>query len=163
MTAFDFVVLGIVGLSFLLGIGRGVISEILAVASWILAFLAAKTMHGSLAGVLTAWMSDPVLRKAMAMTAIVLFVLLAGTAARILIAKIVAAAGLGLVDRLLGGLFGLVRGILVAIVLVMLGGMTVLPRQPWWKDAALSPPLETLAVAAKGYLPQDLSARIRFH
>ena len=163
MTVFDFAVLGIVGVSFLLGIGRGVISEILAVVSWFLAFWAAKALHDPLAGLLNVWMNDPALRKAVAMIAIVLVVLLAGTIARILITKLVSVVGLGMVDRLLGGVFGFARGVLVSMVLVMLGGMTGLPKLPWWRQAVLSPPLETLAIATKGYLPRDLSARILFH
>ena len=163
MTAFDFAVLGIVGLSFLLGIGRGVIGEILAVLSWFLAYWAAKALHEPLAGLLAVSMGDPALRQATAMIAIVVVVLMACTAARMVIAKLMVAVGLGMVDRLLGGAFGLVRGVLVSMVLMILGGMTGLPKLPWWRDAVLSPPLETLAIAAKGYLPRDLSARIRFH
>jgi membrane protein required for colicin V production len=34
----------------------------------------------------------------------------------------------------------LVRGLLVVMVLVGLGGMTSAPKQPWWKEATLSPP-----------------------
>jgi membrane protein required for colicin V production len=59
-------------------------------------------------------------------------------------------------------LFGLARGVLVSMVLVGLGGMTAAPKQSWWKEAALSPPLETAVLVARQWLPGDLAKRIRF-
>jgi membrane protein required for colicin V production len=48
------------------------------------------------------------------------------------------------------------------IVLVALGGMTSAPKQEWWKSATLAAPLETVVLAAKPWLPDDLAKRIRF-
>ena len=74
----------------------------------------------------------------------------------------VKALGLSISDRILGMIFGLVRGVLVCMVLVGLGGMTSAPTQPWWRNATLAAPLETIVLATKSWLPDDLAKRIRF-
>jgi len=48
------------------------------------------------------------------------------------------------------------------MVVVLLAGLTALPRQPVWREAMLSAPLETLANAVKGWLPYDLSKHINY-
>ena len=58
---------------------------------------------------------------------------------RMLVRSMVKALGLSVSDRILGMVFGLARGLLVAMVLVGLGGMTAAPTQQWWKNARLAP------------------------
>jgi membrane protein required for colicin V production len=66
-------------------------------------------------------------------------------------------AGLGFADRFLGSLFGLARGFLLIMVIVLAGGLTALPQEPFWRKAVLSAPLETAVMMAIPLLPQDLS------
>jgi len=84
-----------------------------------------------------------------------------------LVAKVVSglvkSAGLAAEDRILGGVFGLARGALIVLVLVLLAGLTSLPKRPVWRDAVLSPPLEALALSVKIWLPGDLSRRISYN
>jgi membrane protein required for colicin V production len=71
-------------------------------------------------------------------------------------------AGLGLADRFLGSLFGLVRGLLAVLLIVLAAGLTALPQEPFWRKAVLSGPLEIAAMMAIPWLPQDLSRHINF-
>ena len=80
----------------------------------------------------------------------------------LVLTKLIAKSGLNGTDRTLGALFGLVRGVLILVLLVMLGGLTPLPREPAWRNAMFSPPLEALALYARGYLPQRFTEHIRF-
>jgi membrane protein required for colicin V production len=59
-------------------------------------------------------------------------------------------------------LFGLGRALVIVVVLVLVAGMTPLPRQPAWRHALSSPPLVTLAKHVKPWLPEALSERIHF-
>lgn len=162
MTAFDYGVLAILGTSMLLGFWRGVISELLVLVGWVLAFVAARAGATDGAHLLDRTIADPAVRLAAAMVAIFVLVLLVVAVVRFVVRKLVQAAGLGLLDRLLGMVFGLIRGALVALVVVMLGGLTLLPRQDWWRNAILAPPLETAVIAFKPRLPADLAKRINF-
>ena len=71
-------------------------------------------------------------------------------------------AGLNGTDRTLGAVFGVVRGVVILVLLVLLAGLTPLPREPVWRNAMFSPPLEALALYARGYLPQRFTEHIRF-
>jgi membrane protein required for colicin V production len=74
----------------------------------------------------------------------------------------VRASGLAPADRALGSLFGLVRGLLFVLVIVLLAGLTPLPRQPFWRDAFLSGPFEAAALALRPYLPARLGQHLKY-
>ena len=161
MTWFDYAVFAIVGLSALLAVIRGVVREIAALAGW----AAALILSGLFAQQLAQWLPaalSPMLRAVIAYLVIFLGVLLLSGLAGVLLAKVFRAVGLGFTDRAVGALFGLVRGVLIVFVAVMLAGLTSLPREPFWREAALSGPIETVVLAAKPALPKDLAQRIRY-
>lgn len=162
MTVFDYVVIGIVALSLVLGLWRGVVGEVVALAAWVVGIMAALE-YGSQAGqAVFSGIADPSVRTLAGCVLMFVGVLLAMSVVRLVVRSMVKALGLNLSDRLLGMVFGLLRGGLAVLLLVAAGGMTSLPQQLWWKDAMLAPPLETAVLAGKGWLPDDLAKRIRF-
>jgi|694.fasta_scaffold26137_2 membrane protein required for colicin V production len=162
MTAFDYAVLTVIAASVLLGLWRGVVSEILALAAWMVAFLVARAQGSQVADWLTGQIAEPGMRLAAAYVLIFVGVLLVFAIARMIISLMLKAVGLGLLDRLLGAAFGVLRGVLVVWVAVLVAGMTPLPKADWWRDAMLAPPLETAVIAAKPWLPAEAAKRIRF-
>jgi len=162
MTGFDYVALGIVGLSLLFGLWRGVVGEIIALVAWILAIVAAVEFGSTVGHTAFAGLADPAVRTLAGCVVIFVGVLVVMALFRMVIRSMVKALGLTVSDRILGMIFGLVRGLLVCMVLVGLGGMTSAPLQPWWRQATLAAPLETAVLAAKPWLPDDLAKRIRF-
>lgn len=162
MTVFDYAVLTVISASVLLGLWRGVVSEILALAAWIVAFLVARLLAVEVANGLTGQIAEPGLRLAVAYVLVFVGVLLVFAVARMLISLLLKAVGLGVLDRLLGAAFGVLRGMLVVLVAVLVAGMTPLPKAEWWRGAILAPPLETAVYAAKPWLPADVAKRIRY-
>ena len=79
-----------------------------------------------------------------------------------LLSKLFRIAGLGLADRALGAIFGLARGIVVVLAAVLVAGFTTLPQRTEWRAALLSPPLETVVIAAKPWMPGYIAERIRY-
>lgn len=162
MTAFDYAVLAVIAASVLLGLWRGVVSEILALAAWVAAFFVARAEAATVAAWLAGQIADPGMRLVAAYVLIFVGVLLLFAIARMLISLMLKAVGLGLLDRLLGACFGVLRGVLVVWMGVLVAGMTPLPKADWWRDAMLAPPLETAVIAAKPWLPAEAAKRIRF-
>ncbi len=161
MTWFDYAVVAIVGLSVLLAVIRGVVREIAALAGWV----AALILSGLFAQALAQWLPGSLshaLRAAIAYLVIFLGVLLLSGMIGLLLAKLFRAAGLGVTDRVVGALFGFARGAVIVFVGVMFAGLTGLPREPFWREAALSGPVETAVLAARPALPKDLAQRIRY-
>lgn len=162
LTLFDYVVLGVVALSLLLGVWRGVVSEILALAAWVAAFLAARAWAVPAGDIVAGGLPEPVWRQVAGFAVVVVGVLILFALGRWLVSLFLKAVGLAPLDRVLGALFGIARGILIAWTLVLLAGLTALPQQAWWRQAVLAPPLETAVLAAKPWLPPDLGKRIRY-
>ncbi len=162
MTWFDYIAIAIIVLSLAFGLWRGMVSELIALAAWGLGIYAAF-QYGVEVGAMVAGGIEDLTLRALVGCALVFFAVLVGMAlVRLLILKAVRALGLSLSDRLLGMFFGLVRGAVLTVVLVAIGGMTAAPSQPWWRGATLAPPLETAVLALKPMLPDDLAKRIRF-
>lgn len=162
MTAFDYAVLVIIAASILLGAWRGLVSEVLALAAWLAGLAAGYALAPGLASVFDEWLKEPALQYAAAFAVIVVAVLAGVTLLRLALSRLLRAVGLGPLDRFLGAVFGTARGVLVVLLCVLVGGLTPLPQQGWWRHAWLAPPLETAVLAAKPWLPPALAKRIKY-
>lgn len=162
MTVFDYVVIAVVALSVLLGLWRGVVGEVLAIAAWIAAFFVARYCAPYVAPALSGTIADASLRLAVAWISTFVAMLLVIAIARHVVKMLLQAVGLGWADRVLGGCFGIARGALVVLFGVLIAGLTPLPKANWWREAVLSPPLETVVIAGKPWMPPELAKRIDY-
>ncbi|MGQ0578762.1 MAG: CvpA family protein [Betaproteobacteria bacterium] len=162
MTVFDFIVIAIVAVSVGISVWRGMVREVLALASWIGSFWIAKELAGFAATWLPDSVTNPGLRLMYGFVAVMLVSLLVFSLASMLIVHLVKVAGLTSSDRMLGAAFGLLRGVVIAVTIVLLAGMTSAPREPYWRDALLSAPLVAAALWAKPWLPGEVARRISF-
>lgn len=162
MTSFDYVALAILAISLLVGVTRGVVSEILALLAWVAAFIAARLWAVPAGNLLLAELSDPLWRQLSGFVAVFVAVLIVFALVRGVMNLLLKAVGLRPLDRMLGALFGIARGVLVLLVLVLLAGLTPLPQQQWWRQASLAPPLETVVLEARSWLPPELAKRIQY-
>ena len=162
MTAFDYVVLTVIGLSVLVSIFRGAVREIMALASWVVSGFVAIELSPRVSGVLPSAISNPTIRIAVAFVVLLLIGLLLFALVGLAVSNLVKKAGLSSMDRTLGVFFGLLRGIVVLVLLVLVAGLTPLPHDPAWRNATFSPPLEALAIFARGFLPEAFAVRIRY-
>jgi membrane protein required for colicin V production len=162
VTVFDYVVLGVVAMSLLLGVWRGVVSEVLALLAWVAAFVSARTWAAPAGDMVATGMAEPAWRQVAGFLAVFVAVLVLFALARWLLSLLLKAVGLAPLDRVLGAVFGIARGVLVVWIGVLLAGLSALPQQAWWRQAVLSPPLETAVLAAKPWLPPDLAKRIHY-
>lgn len=162
MTGFDYCVLAILAASLLLGLWRGLVSEVLALAAWVIALLAGKLYAAELAPALAGWIKDSTPQIVVAFVLIVVAVILLVALLRFLLRELLKAAGLGVADRVLGACFGLGRGLLVVLLGVLVAGLTSVPRAIWWQESLLAPPLETVVLAAKPWMPATMAKRIKY-
>ena len=162
MTAFDYVVLAILAASIIISVLRGLVKEILSLAAWIAAFVIATRYATDLAALLPDAIPAGTIRLIAGFAILFVATLLLGALVNLAIAHIIAASGLKVVDRGLGGLFGLARGIVIVVTLVILAGLTELPRQSVWRDALLSPMAESAVRTVKPWLPDEWARHVRF-
>jgi membrane protein required for colicin V production len=162
MTAFDYTVLAIVGLSVLVSLFRGALRELMSIGSWIGAFLIAIHFAPMLSGVLPVAVVHPWLRLFLAFAVLMILSLLLFALITLALGRLIRGSGLAPWDRALGVLFGLFRALVILVALMLAAGLTPLPREPAWRNGLLRPPLEGLAKNARAFLPKTVAERIRF-
>lgn len=162
MTYFDYAMLGILGLSVAISLWRGLLREVVSLVSWVVALWVAARFAVDAAVLLPGSISSPPLRYLTAFIGLFLGVVIVLELLGLLVSKLLRAVGLGVVDRVLGAIFGAARGVLIVWVLTLLGGFTTLPQRDWWRDAVLAPPLQTSVLAARPLLPLELAKRIKY-
>ncbi len=162
LSTVDWVLLGVVALSALMGAFRGIVVEVLSLVVWIAAFWLAFGYGAAVAGLFFAQMHDPAARLFVAYAAVFIAALIVGSVVTWLIGKLVRSVGLGSIDRVLGLLFGVVRGCALACMLVLLLGLTALPRQPSWQQSPLIPEFQRGAEWMKAWLPESAAQHVNF-
>ncbi len=158
----DYLILGIVLVSAIIGLFRGFFREIISLVAWVAAFLLAIHFTEPVSQLFENSISTPSLRKAVAGTGLFVLVLLLGGVANFLIGKLVSSSGLAGTDRAIGGVFGVVRGAVLVIILMLLAALTPMPQDPWWQDSHFIPRLEPYAEWARGLLPVEISKYFDF-
>ncbi|MGH8703857.1 MAG: CvpA family protein [Burkholderiales bacterium] len=162
MTWLDFAVLGVFALSIAWGVWRGLVREVFAVLGWVIAFLAANLLAGPLAEEMPKAIQTPELRLLAAFLAVFIGALFVTALIGLLLSKIVSAIGLLVLDRALGGLFGVARALLIVLAAALLAGLTGAPRQPFWRDSVSGDAMARAALALKPWLPQTFAERLRY-
>ena len=162
MTAFDYVVITILVASIVTGLFRGLVKEVLSLAAWVAAFVVANRYGADMAALLPDAVPAGTVRLVAGFAILFVGTLLLCALVNRAITHIISAAGLRVADRGLGGLFGLVRGLLIVTTLVILAGLTDLPRQPVWRDALLVDVAETAARTAKPWLPDAWARHVHY-
>ncbi|NHZ36620.1 CvpA family protein [Massilia rubra] len=161
MTEFDYVVLVILVPSCVIGILRGLVKEILSLISWVVAFVVANAFGAQLAPMLSMIPGETV-RLMVAFVALFLGARIVMGLIMMAVDLMVKATGLSPVNRLLGAVFGLARGMVIVLAAVILCGMTDLPKQAFWTGALSSPMAEQGARLIKTFLPPELARHVQF-
>ena len=160
LTWVDLVVLGIITVSMLLSLFRGLVKEVASLAVWVLAIVGASRLAHFVADVLPDWLTAP-LQQTLAFLIVLVVILVVGKLLIMLAKEIVSAAGISGLDRVLGMAFGMARGALLVVVLAILASMTALPSQLAWQKAKSRAFLELGIRTAAPWLPRPVGDRLR--
>lgn len=159
LTLTDGVLGGVLLLSLTVGAWRGLVHELMSLAGWLAAFVVAQWLAEDVAAWLPVWQEAAVqVRYAVSFVLVFVLSMFAFALVSWLLGKLVSTAGLKPVDRSLGGVFGLVRGIVVLLVLAVVVHLLGMHGQDWWQASRLTPLLELLLAGLKPVLPAVLQA-----
>lgn len=162
MTWFDYTVIAIALWSVLLGWWRGFVYEVLSLLGWVAAYSVARWQAVNVATLMPAGLGVDAIKVTVAFVLLFVATLIVSGIVVWLLLKLIKSTGLGWVDGLFGTLFGMLRGTLIVLMLVLLAGLTDLPKEPFWREAKLSKPLESLALASLVWLPDSVARRVHF-
>ena len=160
MTGFDIAVIAILLVSLSLGLWRGLIYEALSLLGWPLAFVLSRVFANDVVPMMPG--EQEVVRIMLAYAVVFVAALIVWGILVWLASKLIKAIGLGWLDRVLGGIFGALRGGLVVLALAWLAGLTQMPERPFWRDAQTARLVEDVALWSKVWLPDDIARRIHY-
>lgn len=152
----DYFIVGVVVLSALISLMRGFVKEAFSLATWILAFWVALTFTENLDAMLAGTIETPSVRVLVAFSILFILALIVGAMINHFATLTVKKTGLTGTDRTLGIIFGTARGVVVVAVLVLLGILTEIDQDPWWRDSAFIPILEPVALWMAELLPREM-------
>ncbi|MDX1605761.1 MAG: CvpA family protein [Candidatus Competibacterales bacterium] len=157
LTLIDYILLTIIAVSVLIGLWRGFLSEFIALASWVAAFVVAFLFAEAASLRLVPYIDIPSVRAVLAFGGLFLATLILGALVNLVVAQLVKRTGLSGTDRLIGLVFGAARGAALVAVLILLATLTPLPQDPWWRESSLIPYFEPLALWLRDLLPPELA------
>ena len=129
-----------VGVSAIISLVRGFVREALSLLAWGAAFAAATMFNAPVAHWLEGVMATPSLRFIVAWLGVFLAVLLGLGLINFVISRLIRASGLSGTDRFFGSLFGVARGLVVVLTVLILAPSVVPVKQDaWWRESSLIP------------------------
>jgi len=162
MNAVDYVVIILLLVSVAAGVIRGAIREVMNIGGWVLAYSLARAYASDLAPLFADWVREPVARTLLGWVVVFLVVLVVVSLLASLLSEVVRKLGLSSLDRGVGALIGVARGLLILLAATLVVGLTRIPHSELWRQAAVTPWLEIAALYAKGVLPESIAAKISY-
>ena len=152
-----YAILAVIGISALISLVRGFVKEAVSLIVWISAFFVASTFYLNLSTLLTN-ISDQLLRNAASIAILFISTLILGALVNYVIGQLVSKTGLSGTDRVLGIVFGALRGVLIiAAVLFFMDAFTPASSSSWWQNSQLVPEFTLIVEWFFEYLKQSSS------
>jgi membrane protein required for colicin V production len=151
MTPFDYLIVLLCVLSTGIGIWRGFVKEALSLLTLLAAIWLAWRFAGVIAPKLANWAVDTEVRVWVARVIVFVLAIAIGAVASWIARQLIRRTGLSGVDRLLGGAFGLARGVLIVGLMVIVLDFFELDQNGSWQTSRLRPYAEQVAAAVKRY------------
>lgn len=139
MSGIDYLILGIIVISAMIGIWRGFVREALSLIVWVAAFWLAYVWASTLEVMLVDLLADQAVRIIICFVVLFLMVHVAGFVLSRLLSSLIRSIGLKGVDRVAGAGFGFVRGFIAVVALVLLVDMTPLMQHKAWQQSIIVP------------------------
>lgn len=163
MNGFDFLLIAVLVAFAVTGWLRGFVLETFSLLLWPLSAFVGWSFMSPVDFLLEDAIVNPELRLVSAFSLVFVLVFVTGSVGTYLLHQSFRRRGyLRMPNSIFGGLVGFARGGVIIVIVFLVAGITTLPQRPWWRDSALVPFFQELAVAVGSYLPQDVARHIHY-
>jgi membrane protein required for colicin V production len=158
----DYVILATIGISVIIGLFRGFTREALSLAGWIIAIWVTITFTDQLQDLFVPYVANKAVRIALAVVILFLLTLIVAAVVNYLALALLEKSGLTGTDRMIGVIFGFLRGFALIVVLVLLAGLTDFPKESGWRHSRLLHYFQSSALWLRQFVPPEVAASIRY-
>ncbi|MDD5277383.1 MAG: CvpA family protein [Methylovulum sp.] len=158
----DYIIIGLLCITLLTGILKGFSLQAFSLVTWLMALLVSLNFSRDFSFFLQPTIGDPAARIAASFTILCLITRFIGGLISLLLRKLIKKPTLSIVDRLGGMVFGVANGAIFVTIIVMLCGLSVLPKSPWWKESKLIPPFQSIALWVRDNSPSELAKHLHY-
>lgn len=157
MNWLDFVFIGILSLSVIISLFRGLVREVLSLFIWAGSFWVAYTFVDVGANALTTYVDLPSARHLIAFVGLFIAALIVGGMINFVVGKLIKKTGLSGTDRFFGMFFGALRGLVAVVAITFFVNATPLSEDPWWQDSQLAPHFVKVSEWVRTNMPEEFS------
>ncbi|MCO4784608.1 CvpA family protein [Marinomonas atlantica] len=145
ISTLDWLIIAVVVLSSLLSLKRGFIKEVMSLITWVVAFVVSVKFTTPLQSLLIDQVQNDQIRYIVAFIGLFVVTLVIGALVSLVLGSLVHATGLSSTDRVIGMLFGFVRGALIVVAFISLLSLSpAVEKSDMWKSSQLVPQLVVL-------------------
>lgn len=155
MVSLDWIFLAVLAVSLLVGTWRGLVYEVLSLATWVAAFFLAQWFAPVAAQWLPMAGATETIQYAAGFVVVFILAMFAGSLLTWLISRMFQVAGLRPADRLLGAIFGALRGVVLILVAAVVVGLTPMQQDAWWTQSVGAHWAAATVKGLKPVLPQE--------
>lgn len=161
MAIFDMLAAAVILICIMISMTRGIIAEVASLAAWIVSFVIARMFGEAFAEAFLSNIQPHVLSVAVGFILVFAAAWLAMYLLRSLLTALVGSVGLGGVNRLMGALFGALKGGLIVTFVVLVCSFTDLPKTAGWRNSVSAVYFETLASTALPALSDYMTDKLK--
>jgi membrane protein required for colicin V production len=158
--AIDWVLIGILVLSVVVGLWRGLVFEVLSLLGWVAAYIAAQWFTPVTAAHLPVGSPGSAINHAAAFACTFVLALIVWMILARLVRMLITASPLSALDRTLGGGFGLLRGVVVLLAIATVVSMTPAVRSEAWRGSQGAAWLTVVLQGLKPVLPAGVAQHL---
>ena len=156
----DYIIIGVIAFSTVISLIRGFAREAMSLVSWVLAIWVGLRFSDDMASVLPSFISHPTLRISIGFGLLFVITLLVGALMSYIVGHLVEKTGLSGMNRILGVVLGVGRGVLFIAVVLLLAGLTTAPETDAWNNSVLVGDFGGMTSWLQTLLPDYVSEQI---
>ena len=156
----DYTIIAIIALSVLISVMRGFVREVISLVIWVAAIAVSFIFYRYIANLMVNIIHSDEVRLIVSFVGLFLATLVLGMLINYLIGQLVSNTGLSGTDRVLGIIFGIARGILVVVLMMMLVGLTPFAKESSWQESVLVPHFQPLESWLSNFLPDSMHSQM---
>lgn len=157
----DIIIVAVIAISVIIGIFRGFIQEMVSLTTWVGAIILGVLFTQELVPYMT-FTDVAFVKSLVSFMAIFVAVVFVGALINYFIGKVIRKTPFTIPDRILGSVFGFLRGVILVSIAVLLGGLTSVTQTDVWKESRAIQEFEKMAIWIKNRLPERFAEPFKF-